>query len=779
MPSPIERWLPRLFKLGLLLVLALGAWQCRHGWPVSANLMELVPRAPADATRELAEARVQQPLSRELIALVAARDGGDSAAAARQLAQRWQRSGLFATVQVDIDVDLPDLRARLLANRLALLPPAQREQLLADPAGYARQRARELVDPFAASSAVSVDQDLFGLARRAEQALRPGGAVQYDVATGTLQAESGGRAWVLVRASTRDDAFDGADPGRIAAQIAQDRQALAGADLLVAGGPLYAAAGRAQAAAESGWIGAIAMAGIVLVLLLALRRWLALLALVPVAVGLLAGTVACVAVFGSIHALTLVIGASLIGVAVDFPMHWLGKSYGMPDWRAWPALRRVLPGLTISLAASLVGYVALAFTPFPALTQTAVFSAAGLLGAYACTVCQLPAWLARFKPRPWPPLLRFAQAALRARTRLAGRRAVLWSGALLLATVTAGGIGRLDIRDDLRQWLSLPAPLLQQARQIGEITGFVPTSQFFLVRAPDADELLRRHARVSQALDALVAAGGLRAYTALSQRVAPQADQQAFADALGNLADRPQAWRALTDIGVPEAALRQELRALAALPPIPLESALQGQIGERWRTLWLGRHDGEVAGMITLLGLRDAAALTAIAQAAPGVTLVDRSGELNRMFSATRVEAAELKLLSYLVAAVLLCLTLGRAAAWRILAVPLAATACSLAALGYLGQPLTLFSLFGLLLVSAIGVDYAIFMFERVAGAAASLVGIMLGALTTLLSFGLLAVSRTPAIANFGLAVALGVGFSLLWAPWVQPRRGSGAGDAT
>ena len=101
----------------------------------------------------------------------------------------------------------------------------------------------------------------------------------------------------------------------------------------------------------------------------------------------------------------------------------------------------------------------------------------------------------------------------------------------------------------------------------------------------------------------------------------------------------------------------------------------------------------------------------------------------------------------------------------------LAATACSLAALGYLGQPLTLFSLFGLLLVSAIGVDYAIFMYERVAGAAASLVGILLGAVTTLLSFGLLALSHTPAIANFGLAVALGVAFSLLWAPWVGPPR--------
>ncbi|CAB3631570.1 hypothetical protein LMG26696_00705 [Achromobacter pulmonis] len=773
MPSPIERWLPRLFKLGLLLLLGLGAWQCRDGWPVSANLMELVPQARADATRQLAEARVQEPLSRQLIALVAAPAGGDSAAAARQLAQRWQLSGLFATVQVDIGIDLADLRARLLANRLALLPAAQRRQLLADPAAYAQRRARELVDPFSSSGVVPVDQDLLGLARLAEQALRPGGAVRYDLDSGTLLAEHDGRAWVLVRATTRDDAFDSAAPARIAAQIASDRPALAaiGADLLVAGGPLYAAAGRSQAVAESGWIGGLAMAGIVLVLLLALRRWRALLALAPVAVGLLAGTVACVAVFGSIHVLTLVIGASLIGVAVDFPLHWLGKSYGMPDWRAWPAMRRVLPGLTISLAASLVGYVALAFTPFPALTQTAVFSAAGLLAAYACTVCQLPAWMARFHPRPWPPLLRCAEAALRARERLADRRLALGIGGLLLAAITVGGIGRLNVQDDLRQWLSLPAPLLQQARQIGEITGITPTSQFFLVRAPDADELLRRQARVGQALDTLVAAGTLQTYDALSQRVTPQADQRDLAAALGDLATRPAAWRALTDIGVPFDALRRELLALAVLPAVTIDAAVQGQAGERWRGLWLGQHDGEAAGMITLQGLRDPAALAAIAQTAPGVTLVDRSGELNRMFTATRIEAAELKLLSYIVAAALLCLTLGRAAAWRILAVPLAATACSLAALGYLGQPLTLFSLFGLLLVSAIGVDYAIFMYERVAGAAASLVGIVLGALTTLLSFGLLAASHTPAIANFGMAVALGVGFSLLWAPWIRPPR--------
>lgn len=771
MHSRTERWLPRLFKLGLLLVLLAGAWQCRNGWPVSANLMELVPQSASDATRQLAEARIQEPLSRQLIALVSAPDGADPAQPARLLAKRWSESGLFSAVQVEVNVDLAALREQLLAGRLAMLPLADRRLLETDPAAFAQRRARELSDPFSSSGLVPADQDWLGLTRRAEQSLTPGGPVHYDMGSGTLQAQQNGKRWVLVRAETRGDAFDADAPQRIATQIAKDREALqaGGAQMLVAGGALYAAAGKAQAVAESSWIGSGATIGIVLVLLLALRRWRVLLAFVPVAVGLVTGAVACVAVFGSIHVLTLVIGASLIGVAVDFPMHWLGKRFGMPDWQAWPALRRVLPGLTISLAASLVGYVALAFTPFPALTQTAVFSAAGLLGAYACTVCQLPAWMRGWQPRPWLPLLHFAQAALATRERLGARRGVLWAGAAVLVAVTAGGIARLGIQDDLRQWLSLPAPLMQQARQIGEITGFVPTSQFFLVRAPDPDELLRRQARVAQALDTLVQRGGLAAYNALSQLVSPAADQQALGRRLAELAGQPQVWKPMTDLGIPLEAVTQELQSLAALPVVTIDGALQGPQAERWRSLWLGQHDGEYAGMISLLGLTDPAALPAIAQAAPGVTLVDRSGELNRMFAATRVEAAELKLMSYVAAAVLLLLTMGRAATWRILAVPLAATACSLAALGYLGQPLTLFSLFGLLLVSAIGVDYAIFMYERVAGAAASLVGILLGAVTTLLSFGLLALSYTPAIANFGLAVALGVAFSLLWAPWVGP----------
>jgi predicted exporter len=774
--APKERRLTLWFRVALALVVCLGLWQCRHGFPVSASLLDLVPATQGDAMQQRADDRIEAPLKRQVVALVSAPDRERAIELARGMGHLWRHTGLFADVQVDADVDVDAVRKQLLAQRLALLPPAARDALMRDPAGYAARRVRELADPFSSTGLVPANDDLLGLARAAERALRSPGAVQLDLPSGTLIAHDGGKDWVLVRAQTSGDAFDGASPEKVAALVAQTRSSIAkdGGQLLVAGGPLFAAEGRARAVQESTWIGGVAMLGIIAVLLLTMRHWRALLAFVPVAVGLLCGVVACVALFGTIHVLTLVIGASLIGIAIDFPMHLLGKRYGMPDWQAWPVLHRVLPGLTISLAATLVGYLALVFTPFPALTQTAVFSAAGLLGAYACTVCELPNWLRGWQPRPFTPLLGLADALLRRLAAWSDRRTLPWLAAGV-ALVCIGGFLHLRAQDDLRQWLSLPAPLLQQAQQIGRITGIEPTSQYYLVRAADPDALWQRQAALDRRLDALVASKALDGYVSLNQLLAPEGAQQALRSQLQDAHWRARLTPSFEAVGIPPEALQQELDALDALQPATIDDVLGGPLGESRRALWLGQDHGQAAALVTLQGLRDRQAAAAAAQGLDGVSFVDRSGELNETFAATRMRAAELKLLSYVAAAALLWATLGRAATWRLLTVPLAATACTLGALGLLGQPLTLFSLFGLLLISAIGLDYAIVMHERVAGAAASFVGILLAAATTMLSFGLLALSTTPAISNFGLSVGIGVAFCVLWAPWVRPAGDSGA----
>jgi predicted exporter len=95
MTLPSERLLPRLFLILLLAVLALAGWQWRHGAPLSANLMELVPGTTPDALELRAEQRMQEPLNREMLVLVGHADRQQAIAWRSKLGEQWQASGLF------------------------------------------------------------------------------------------------------------------------------------------------------------------------------------------------------------------------------------------------------------------------------------------------------------------------------------------------------------------------------------------------------------------------------------------------------------------------------------------------------------------------------------------------------------------------------------------------------------------------------------------------------------------------------------------------------------
>ena len=178
-------------------------------------------------------------------------------------------------------------------------------------------------------------------------------------------------------------------------------------------------------------------------------------------------------------------------------LHYLSKSWSLKPWHSWPALRLTLPGLTLSLITSCIGYLALAWTPFPALTQIAVFSAAGLLGAYLSAVCLLPALLkgVDLRPAQWP--MRVAEKLLELRESLLKylRTPVLLA---LLIAFCVGGLLQLQRKNDIRQWVGTPQQLTDEAQAIARITGYQPTSQFFLVRAANQQALLERLTALSE-----------------------------------------------------------------------------------------------------------------------------------------------------------------------------------------------------------------------------------------------------------------------------------------
>jgi len=756
-----RRWPAALFCLALLGLLALNAWQWRDGPPLSANLLQLLPDASHGALEGLATERMQEPLKRDLMLLIRHDDERETWRLTESLAAELRGSGLFAQVRERVQPDLPAVVRQLREQTLGLLGDTERQQLIEHPARFVQQRIERLYDPFAASP-LPLEQDWFGIAGLALQGLPQPGSLRTG-GDGRLIAEHAGQRWAVVHARTQGDAFDERLPQQVAALVEAARSAVetAGGELLAAGGVLHAAHGQRSARAEASLIGSLSLGATLLLLLWLFRTPRILLAALPVLVGALSGAAACVALFGQMHVLTLVLGASLIGVSLDFPLHYLSKSWTLQPWHGRRALGLILPGLALALLTNLIGYLALAFTPFPALTQVAVFSTAGLLGAFLCTTCLLPQ-LFNGRLQPWPRPLGWAQRWLQVRQALLARIGSPWLLAVF-GLFCLGGVLQLSFEDDLRQWVSRAPALQQQAERIGTITGFLPTSQYLLVRAADADGLLERQAELSRRLSDLQAEQRLGGHLALSQLVAPTAEQDRLRAALPHLLAASQPLAAL---GAARSNLQAEIERLQAQPPVTIEAALAGPLGEPWRALWLGAQNDGVAGLISLQGLRDGAALELIAEDVPGTTLVDQPARLNQLFAATKLQAGELKLLASLLIFALLCFPFGPSGALRCLAVPLLAALASLASLGWLGQPLTLFGLFGLLLVTAIGVDYAILMREQVGGAAVSLVGTLLAATTTWLSFGLLAVSSTPAVSNFGLTVSLGLAFSFFLAPW-------------
>ncbi|MDO5685874.1 MAG: hypothetical protein Q4G42_00515 [Neisseria sp.] len=759
----------------LLLLILLTAWlglRLGSGQAIETDLTALLPAdASLSATEQQAIARNDIALNRQIILLVGADTPQHAMQTAAAIAQQWRDSGLFSTVRESIQPDLAQLENELATLNLALLPETTRQQLMHQPAAFFAQRAAEITNPFAASF-IAPDRDWLGFSTQALSALHFSDTIQRDPTSGMLLLHEENMTWVLLNATLpEDNGIINAPPELLPLLHAGENFARSQqAQTLMTGGAIFAAEGRAAGERESR---IMSTAGMVLttLLLLSVFKSLRFLSLfVPLAAGLLMGMAATVAWFGQIHILTLVIGTSLVGVLIDFPLHWLSKAVA-PDWRAEPAMRRIVPTFVISLLITVSGYLVLLVTPLPILRQSAIFSATSLFGAFLCTVLILPLFFRTTQVTVSPLFLRGVNALFESCFRLKKsllRPVVLLSFVLILLF----GLWRGNWQDDIRDWISTPQAWLQQALAIGQKTDMMPAGQFLLIEGDDSDALVRTHRQVASALDTLQAAGTLDGYLALNRWIAPQAQQQQTRQALLALSDRPDTWQALRDVGIPDAAIREALHTAAARPLLSLEDSLHTAPAEPYRALWLGTSSsGQALSMVRLFGVHDTAALSAMSEKMPDVHFIDQRARLNHLFHDTRDEAIVLKLASYLFAFVLLAYFFKASGSLKILSVPIFAAAMTLAVLGIIGETVTLFSVFGLLLVTAIGVDYAVYANSAHIGRIEKRCGITLSALTTMISFSLLALSSTPAIAGFGMSVALGVLFNALWTAWLFDTR--------
>jgi predicted exporter len=755
-----------LWLAGMLVICMLGVQALTKDW-LETGFLALLPSNEQQPEIAKATRQHNELSNRKMIWLAGAATSGEAIGHAQKLKQQLEQSRLFNKVVLEFPQQQYIKQYQQLFPYRYQLLDAQTQALLAtNPEALIRQNLEILSSPIGQMQAADLERDPSLIFSRYFSAQNP---IKLNLEQGIVVLSDRQRFWALLLTELQDDRLqlDKLETLSRLVNSATGQVKTVGGELLVSGMALFTAHGAESAKQEISTVGIGSSLGII-VLLWATFRSVRPLLLSSLAIGsgLLAALVICVLFFGRIHILTLVFGASLIGVADDYAQHFLCDSFGEKDWNPRKGLKFILPGLSLGLLSNLLSYAGLGFSPFPGLQEVALFSAMGLLVAWLTVVLLFPLLLTGFTFDHQPGILKL--------TTYWEQHWPLWVSknrrrlGLMLTVFVASGLWMLSPQDDVRLLQSPPAELIRTADKIRSLFPMSSDNRFFLVSGRDQSDWHQNEQGLLKHLDALKRQKALTAYEGLSNYW-PDADrqQQNYRLLKQTLYDSGLLERYMTDLGFDRAAVRAEYKqfAEAGRNMLTLPEWL-ANADETKQQLWLGCDSGRCQSTVALIGIDDISALAAL-QDLPGVVWVDQVESVSSLFARYRIRASGLLAIAFCLAS----LGLGFKFGWRngatIMSVPVVALAVSLAMLGWFDQLFSLFNLFALLLVLGIGVDYGLFFFMAGDRRASTSLGVTLSALTTLLAFGLLAISSTEIVHAFGFTVTAGIVTALLCAPLI------------
>jgi predicted exporter len=744
---------------------------------LSTDMTAFLPRAPAPGQEVLVQQLKTGVISRIVLVALQGAPEGKLASLSKGVAATLRTSPEFELVSNGEEAGTEADRAYVWRNRYLLSPAVSAQRFSVE--GLRAAFARDL-DILGSSAGILVKRtlpndptgEILGLVDSLAGEARP---QQRD---GVWFSRDGRRALILVQTRAPGSDLDGQARalGALQDAFAQARDATgAGTVQLVTSGPgVFAVRSRQQMQEEVSRLSLLASAGVACLLLLAFATIRILpIAFVPVVSGAVAGIAAVDLGFGFVHGITLGFGVTLIGEAVDYAIYLARQT--APGASTRETLPRIWPTLRLGMLTSVVGFGAMLFSSFAGFAQLGLFTIVGLLVALATTRWILPILLARGFGTKW------GEAATERLPRLVSRSRVLAPAVAILAAASVALLvahSRSLWENELASLSPVPKADQELDRDLRHDIGAPDVRHVIIVTAPSREAALGRAEAIGWRLKPLASEGILSGFDSpdryLPSVAAQRARQQALPDgpdlranlaaALDGLPFRPDSFGPfVSDVEAAKAQpplTRESLRGTSLA--LKLDSALFKQ-GTAWQAL------------MSLRGVSDPERLERAVSGwnEQGVTLVDLKRESDQLLLLYRSEALHLALFGALAIVALLAVALRSARRLASVIAPLAAAvAVAAAVLVLVDGRLSIFNVFGLLLVVAVGSNYCLF-FEvqrlEAPGAGRTIASLVVANLCTVIGFGILAFSKIPVLFGIGSTVAIGTFLSLVFSAACTP----------
>lgn len=462
-----------------------------------------------------------------------------------------------------------------------------------------------------------------------------------------------------------------------------------------------------------------------------------------IGLGIYAGYCMTALVFRNIHILTFVFSTTLIGVCVDYSLHYFvalkeGKT-------GTEGIKDIFKSLTVSLITTVSAFLILLFADFTLLRQISIFTITGLVTVYGIVVLWYPLLLNRRVGKTQCPHTTDKDAfvgqamsdnnsnekdhaSLHLCIFVSKPRLTAQLLSCLIAILLIIGLFHTHFDDNIKNMYTPPKTLLNAEKLFTEIAGTSADTSIFVVKGNNLEELLQKEEEIADKLNGTE-------YQALSKYVPSEKRQKS------NQILRKELYRT-------------KLNDFAIFLPVQKRTQL---ISQNYGNNFLSaNNDFEFMKKNFLIDKNTSIMVVSgyNGEKIDGVRIINFQKDISAQIKHCRRVCLGLLIPIFGLLYLLLAKIYDKKSGLKILLPSICAVILVFGILGLFGCPINLFHLLAIFLIIGFGLDYSVFRFTNPEKAGDS---VFLSCITTVFSFALLAFAGFKLISSLGTVLSLGL----------------------
>ena len=647
------------------------------------------------------------------------------------------KSSLFKSFEANIDVNLNDIKSDINRSKIALLSRGDLELLKNDKNAFFKKRAEEIFNSFS-FRLLNVNDDFFSLSSGFSA---KNGNVSLNLADLMLEVKDGKKSFFLLKGELKKGA---SSEGLINFYNELNALKVGQNELFVHSSALYQAFSKQKNESESLYMSVVSLSLTAIFLMLAFRNLRIFYVIFIAAFGFsvaFAGTLLCL---NELNILTILISTSLIGLMFDYVLHWLSKNEGEAIRAS--SIKNMLKIFLLGLFITLSGYLAFTFSDLRLLKEVALFSAFALVAAFLASYFFMPLvfeGVKFYRSKVFDAFLtKFCKLSDMAARHLGLK--FLAISLILLAIFLGFDLKNLSKSENVKDYSNMPKSLLADSSYILSLTG---NNQNTMIVTRSRGDILGGEKSL---LDELKKRNLIKDESSLSDMFLSKSEQNELKEAFKKALDDEQIYAIYEKFGFSKDEVRSEILKVLGEKELSANEILALKSMKDFKKFVLDEN----ASVAYVSGFVKGAASDEVLERHNAFSL-NFASSLNESLTQAKELALKLKIAALVVAFLLLWVYFSALISALVMGVIIFGVLLTLFIFAVFGVNLSIFGVFGLILASAVGIDYMIFALNESLSEKERIYGIFCAFITSFISFFTLSFSQTAALSVFGLSVSL------------------------